>query len=264
VKISIKFGWPKLWSPSSSQKENTELAQSVVSSFKALKCHEFSELLPFKEALDPKDSVTETAGKILEFLKKHKERLEKCREIFFISNELSTVALEVLQYFSSVEKITFIYNSLRTLPRELGDLKKLKTLQIIHTNFDDVTSICHLTGLEHLVMNQNKFKELPPELGDLTNLKTLSCGGNRMTALPSTIAQLKDLEELRLSGNHFDAVPSVVFRLRHLRILDLSWNPLTYLPEGEEPIRPGYRLIAIPGNERHGVQRKTLLVHSII
>ena len=66
-------------------------------------------------------------------------------------------------------------NKFTELPSEIGDLKKLRTLNVSHNQLVSLpTSIQKLNQLEELHLYGNKFTELPSEIGDLKKLRSLN------------------------------------------------------------------------------------------
>ncbi len=91
--------------------------------------------------------------------------------------------------------LNLAYNRLRSLPPEIGKLKRLRTLIL---TFNDLT-------------------ELPSEIGQLTNLETLFVAGwhrsNSLRRLPDEIKHLGNLKQLDLRGNPIP-IPHEILRRR--------------------------------------------------
>jgi Leucine-rich repeat (LRR) protein len=81
-----------------------------------------------------------------------------------------------------LESLQLNVHAIRTIPMELGDLKKLKSL--------DLTDNLNLSDVENVVR--------------LENLEELGLNGCNLTKLPANIGQLKKLQSLGLSGNSID------------------------------------------------------------
>ncbi|GMQ09918.1 hypothetical protein CsSME_00053126 [Camellia sinensis var. sinensis] len=82
------------------------------------------------------------------------------------------------------------FNELRGLPRAIGRLTNLETLNL-SSNFSDLT-------------------ELPDAFGDLTNLKELDLSNNQIHALPDTFGRLDNLTKLNLEANPLVIPPKEV------------------------------------------------------
>ena len=86
-----------------------------------------------------------------------------------------------IKYLSELEALQLNNNIVGELPRELFELKKLKSL-VLMTNW--------LSG------------EIPEEIGNLTNLKELELDQNSFTgAIPESLIKLTELETLKLTEN---------------------------------------------------------------
>lgn len=65
------------------------------------------------------------------------------------------------------------------LPSQVGQLKKLKVLNLSDNNFTGVPAeVGQLSELEILNLSNNQLTGLPNELGNLSNLKLLNVSGN--------------------------------------------------------------------------------------
>ncbi|MEM6845980.1 MAG: hypothetical protein AAF944_00495 [Bacteroidota bacterium] len=98
----------------------------------------------------------------------------------------------------------------RTLPKEIGQLKNLKTLRLIHLDIHELpTNLSQLESLEYLDLSLNKLdltQELP-KLRGLPNLKHLAVWGNHFDEaqmqqfqadLPNVKLEYKSEEDSRL------------------------------------------------------------------
>ena len=83
-----------------------------------------------------------------------------------------------------------------SLPKEIGNLKKLILLQLGDIIYEEMVlnrltelpiEICELPKLAYLHLQRNALKELPAWIGNLTKLKELKLGGNFLTSLPKEI-----------------------------------------------------------------------------
>jgi len=95
-------------------------------------------------------------------------------------------------------------NHLKSLPKEIGNLKNLRLLSL---------------------GGPNLLTKLPSSIGNLKNLKELYLNYNYLTKLPSSIGNLTQLRELVLSDNDLTELPESIGNLRNLERLDLIRNP---------------------------------------
>jgi Leucine-rich repeat (LRR) protein len=126
-----------------------------------------------------------------------------------------------------------------SLPKEVGNLKKLTFLQlgdivnaemVLNCLTELPIEICELPELAYLHLQLNDLCELPAWIGNLTKLKELKLGGNFLTSLPKEIGKLEKLEVLTIWQNDLEEIPKEISFLKNLRGLDLSSNKLTKLP----------------------------------
>ena len=78
-----------------------------------------------------------------------------------------------------VTEVNLRFKRLTTLPKEIGNLKNLKWLDL----------------------KGNKLTTIPKEIGNLKNLKSLGLIENELTTLPPEIGNLKNLKDLWLDSN---------------------------------------------------------------
>lgn len=76
-------------------------------------------------------------------------------------------------------------NKIRTIPPEINNLKKLKTLKI----------------------NNGKLETIPSELSELISLKTIEIENNDLIELPSSLVKIRGLENVKFSKNNFENIP---------------------------------------------------------
>lgn len=100
------------------------------------------------------------------------------------------------------------YNSLQTLPPEVG----------------------HLTCLQELYVQNNLLETLPESLGNLLGLRKLSLCHNRLVEIPLFFNRLVKLERLNLSGNFIQVLPPWLFVLPRLLKLFIIHNPIENVP----------------------------------
>ncbi|KAJ1256640.1 hypothetical protein BS78_K337400 [Paspalum vaginatum] len=161
----------------------------------------------------------------------------------------------------SLQAVHLTDSSLLELPKSIGKLKKLRTLNLSWCwNLECLPdSIGDCNMLSSIVLWKcNKLTALPKSVGKLQKLGTLnlSCSRelkslpdsigdcnmltsidlsycNNLSALPNSIGRIKNLRVLRLGGTKIEKLPSSITTLRNLECLDLSkcWE-LVELPEG--------------------------------
>ena len=131
----------------------------------------------------------------------------------------------------NITELSFFFDNLNSLPKEIGNLQKLKTLNLQGNNLKSLPKeIGNLTNLEGLYLDTNKLTKLPESIGNLTNLEELYVCDNKLTKLPSSIGNLINLVHLELGDNDLKSIPSSIGNLTKLEYLDLVDNKLVSLP----------------------------------
>ncbi|WP_421805250.1 DUF4132 domain-containing protein [Flagellimonas sp.] len=107
------------------------------------------------------------------------------------------------------------YRSNTFVPKSIGNLKKLQTIQIEIKRGKSFTMP----------------SKLPDSLAQLIHLKRIEISGVEVDYLPDSFADLQQLEVLHLWSSTFKEVPKVIYSLSSLRELKLNWNSIDVLPK---------------------------------
>ena len=128
------------------------------------------------------------------------------------------------------------FESLETLPEEIGNLSKLEKLIIDNGNGCSMSvslprSIGKLKNLKVLRLygaieadEQGKAKSLPDSISNLTQLEVLDLGRNGLEAVPPQISALTNLKTLRLEYNNLSSIPEFIGDFKNLKELSLDSN----------------------------------------
>ncbi|MCU0451124.1 MAG: hypothetical protein MUC97_15010, partial [Bernardetiaceae bacterium] len=120
---------------------------------------------------------------------------------------------------------------LLTLPRHLGNLKKLEWLLLSDNQISELPeSLCSLENVTILDFDNNDLKQLPQNIGNLKMLNKLYLSGNNIATLPKSIGNLTNLEILCLADNSISGLPASLGALSNLTALNLDNNQLAKLP----------------------------------
>ena len=135
------------------------------------------------------------------------------------------------------------FESLETLPEEIGNLSKLEKLIIDNGNGCSMSvslprSIGKLKNLKVLRLygalkagEQGQVQSLPDTIADLTQLEVLDLGRNGLENVPPQISALTNLKTLRLEYNNLSSIPEFIGDFKKLKELSLDSNgTLTNLP----------------------------------
>ncbi|KAJ2956403.1 hypothetical protein NQZ79_g7739 [Umbelopsis isabellina] len=95
---------------------------------------------------------------------------------------------------STITHLKLAYNSLETLPENIGAMESLVHLDVSHNRLKRLpTSIGSLTKLSVLQVRDNFLEELPQEIGQLNALSALDISQNNISFLPAEIVRLGSL-----------------------------------------------------------------------
>ncbi|MGQ9870968.1 protein kinase [Leptodesmis sp.] len=165
-----------------------------------------------------------------------------------LAAELTEFPPEILDLADSLEILNLTHNHLRSLPDELGRLKKLKIIFLSNNKFEELPEVLSdcpslsMIGFKSnrirtiaekalpdsvrwLILTDNQIEQLPATMGRLGNLQKLMLAGNRLRSLPDEMAACQNLELIRLSANCLPSLPSWLFTLPRLSWLAYSGNP---------------------------------------
>ncbi|KAJ1256654.1 hypothetical protein BS78_K338600 [Paspalum vaginatum] len=120
---------------------------------------------------------------------------------------------EAISDIWSLQAVHLTYSLLIKLPKSIGKLQKLRTLNV---------SGC------------GKLKCLPDSIGDCNMLSSIDlCNCKVLTDLPNSIGRNEKLRVLRIGCTKIEKLPSSITTLKNLECLDLcSCRELVELPEG--------------------------------
>uniref|UniRef100_A0ACD5X471 Uncharacterized protein n=1 Tax=Avena sativa TaxID=4498 RepID=A0ACD5X471_AVESA len=120
---------------------------------------------------------------------------------------------------------------IKELPREIGYLQQLHTLRITNTNMKEVPrEIGALQKLETLDMSYSYIRELPMEIGNLQQLKSLDMSHTRIKVLPREIGSMHQLKTLDISNTLIKLLPKEIGKLRHLENILMSGTLVEKIP----------------------------------
>ena len=84
-------------------------------------------------------------------------------------------------------------NLLTVLPKEIGNLVKLKELFLGHNQLKGLpVELCNLSNLVVLNLNNNKLRNIPQEICNLKKLEHLYLENNKLREIPNSIIKIKD------------------------------------------------------------------------
>lgn len=147
----------------------------------------------------------------------------------FAKNPLQSLPASIHQY-SNISRLWLSF-PLKDLPKEFGNLKQLKLLNLIGCRLEHFPrSILELQNLQELHLRGNKLETIPEEICDLDRLRILNVVDNNLEDIPASIWKMTSLKQLHLRGNKLEALPEEIVKLVRLSVLNLADNQLEKLP----------------------------------
>lgn len=150
--------------------------------------------------------------------------------------DLSSTGLSLLHSsIANAQQLTNLVlrsNSLKSIPYEIGELKKLKLIDFSYNNIEKLPdSIGNLPNLTSLNLAHNKISLLP-DLSGLISLQLLDVSHNELKEFPSTLhCSAPKIQTILLNSNHISEVPANVESVsEQLKMINLSANDLRELP----------------------------------
>ena len=115
---------------------------------------------------------------------------------------LTSVGQSIYNQATATELI-LSYNSVRTLPSQMGKMTNLHILKLDHNMLEgSLIAEVRLMPLAELDVSYNNMTGMPAEIGQLNKLVTLNYSYNKITGLPNELANLKNnLKTFNLTGN---------------------------------------------------------------
>lgn len=160
---------------------------------------------------------------------------------------LTELPNEVFDLADSLEVLNLSGNRMRSLPKQLPRLRKLKVLFASDNDFmvmPEVLGDCpnlQVVGFKANHIAHVPAAALPPAL------RWLILTDNALCSLPAQLGQRPALQKLMLAGNHLQALPDSLQNARRLELLRTPANGLTELP-GWLTELPRLSWLALAGN----------------
>jgi Leucine-rich repeat (LRR) protein len=130
--------------------------------------------------------------------------------------------------FTNLEYLSFKNDHLTNLPVGIGNLKKLKVLDLSGNDFKVLPqSYSNLENLAELFLNDEKKMDVDKSLlviENLPGLKILHLENDNLKKIPKNLLHFKNLQTLYLNNNKFKQPPIDLRLLKNLSYLDLHDN----------------------------------------
>jgi len=163
-----------------------------------------------------------------------------------LSNQNDNWEMQDFAVFKNLEYLNLKNDHLKTIPKSISELSKLKSLDLSGNDFSELgVDFYKLSNLQELYLNNEKNINLPKTLrllGKLPNLKSLHLENDNLKALPAEIYELQNLEFLYLNQNSFKEIPKGIQGLNHLQYLDLKNNKIESTMTPPENMNFGFKI----------------------
>lgn len=130
--------------------------------------------------------------------------------------------------FTNLEYLSFKNVHLTNLPVGIGNLKKLKVLDLSGNDFKFLPqSFSNLENLTELFLNDEKKMDIDKSLlviENLPRLKILHLENDNLKKIPKNLLHFKNLQTLYLNNNKFKQPPIDLKLLKNLNYIDLHDN----------------------------------------
>ena len=145
----------------------------------------------------------------------------KVRRLFLKDVEIHALGNRIAQ-FARLEFLEFGWCSDTTLPREILQLKRLKSFNILNTPlelFPDWLSA--LPRLEELMLRGTDIREIPSTIRFFSHLRSINFGNNWIDSIPPEVGELKQLRSLHLPDTYLSSIPDEILNLPKLKSIGL-------------------------------------------
>ncbi len=127
----------------------------------------------------------------------------------------------------NIEELTIAVNPLRTIPAEINNLVRLKSLSVDATQISDIdVDFSKMKLLENFSISRNKLENVPEAIKSIPNLRELHLNDNNLESLSFVDERLKKLEKLDLYTNKITALTKETKYLTNLKELNIFDNQI--------------------------------------
>jgi len=126
----------------------------------------------------------------------------KITKIILIKESVEYIPYSFCNYYEQLTTLVITSKKLYNLPSNMGNLKKLKVLNVNDCNLSYLPdSICDISTLSNIYCCDNNIVEFPQNIGKLPNLKEIVANNNKIENLPFSFLNLK-LSSIHLLNNN--------------------------------------------------------------
>lgn len=133
---------------------------------------------------------------------------------------------KTLLKFSNLERLSFAYSDIKSLPIDPTLLTKLVELDIRNTKIASFNFLLDMPNLRFLNISALNLDSFPNEVWQLSKLTSLYAYKNKITSIPATIMNLGSLQKLSLYRNNLSVIKQLPQSLQHLNV---GGNPISQI-----------------------------------
>lgn len=132
----------------------------------------------------------------------------------------------------NIEEIIIAANPLQSIPPEINNLTRLKSLAVDRTKISEINvDLSKMTALEDFSISHNELKIVPEQIKNIPNLKELSLNDNRLESISFVDLRLVKLESLDLYSNKITELSKETKFLINLKRLQIFDNQIGEIPD---------------------------------
>lgn len=131
----------------------------------------------------------------------------------------------------ALEYLNLSQNKFESLPRELGDIDKLKEIHFDNNSIQEIDNIGLLTAIQTISLEGNLIYQIPVILQRLKTLRKINFSNNKLLEFPIELCKIISIKSIDLSKNAINYIPPEITNLENLAYLNLNNNALSKFPK---------------------------------